>query len=314
MKQIHKKGLSLERGKATKQKIKKASHNKPKAKAKDSFSVTFLGVRGTIPTPAKEFLRYGGHTSCIEITSVSNGIATNILFDAGTGIINYGDNALNQGIRIFHLFLSHMHYDHIIGLTRFAPLFRDDCEIHIYGQSKLGHSLQKIIQDFFITPFFPIEFSELPSIKNLHFYELNSLKSIDVNHVRIDIQSLNHPQDALAYRIWNVDKTSSIIYATDHEHGSTKDAELKKFIQNSTLFIYDSTYTNSEYKNYMGWGHSTAKFGAQLAKECGVKNYAIFHHDPSHNDKYLEENVLTEAKKIFKNSFLAKENLTLKLK
>lgn len=165
MKRVEKEGLSLGQTKKNTHKPKKRNNNKAKRTLANLFSVTFLGVRGTIPTPSKSHLKYGGNTSCVEVTSIYKNKAINILFDAGTGIINYGEEALERGIRVFHLFLTHMHYDHIIGLTRFTPLFREDCEIHIYGQSKSGRSLKKIIEDFFISPFFPIEFHELPSKK-----------------------------------------------------------------------------------------------------------------------------------------------------
>lgn len=303
-------GNSKLKGKIT----KKSNKNIVKTESPQDFSVTFLGVRGTIPTPNKKFMRYGGNTSCLKITSTFNKETTHILFDAGTGIVNYGDGALKEGQRIFHIFLTHMHYDHIIGLTKFAPLFRTDCQIHFYGQPKEGLPLKQIIEDFFGSPFFPITLKDLPSNKNISFHEISTKESINVNHVRIDAQCLNHPQSALAFRIWNANKTAHIVYATDHEHGSKSDIELKKFIKNTYLFIYDSTYSEKEYKNHKGWGHSTAKFGAQLAKDSNVNKFAIFHHDPSHTDRYLEEIVLPEAKKIFHNSILAKENFTLKIK
>ncbi len=304
----------MRRSKATTQLSKKVSNSIDKKRNKGNFFVTFLGVRGTIPTPAREWLKYGGNTSCVEITSILHDFTTSIYFDAGTGIIRHADNALTKGVRIFHLFLSHMHYDHIIGLSRFMPLFREDCVINIYGQAKRNESLKDIIQNFFKSPFFPIEFDQLPAKKNINFYELNLLKTIKINHVRVDIQPLNHPQGALAYKIWDSSESTFIVYATDHEHGTSVDSSLAKFVQNSSLLIYDSTYTTHEYSSYAGWGHSTAEIGAQMAKDCKVKSYAIFHHDPAHNDQFLENVILPEAKKIFRNSFLSKENETIIIK
>ena len=310
MKKLNKEGLSLDQG------VKKQQNNKKSIKNKvlETFSVTFLGVRGTIPLASKEFLKYGGNTSCVKVTTGLGDAGSTFLFDAGTGIIKYGDKALLQGHRVFHLFLSHMHYDHVIGLSRFGPLFRGDCEVHIYGQSKCGRSLKDIFASFFAQPFFPVEFYTLPSLRNLHFHELNCLNSIEVNGTCIDIEILNHPQESLAFKVWNKDKSFNVVYATDHEHGTDKDLQLKKFIQNTNLFIYDSTYSDKEYINFKGWGHSTAKYGAQISKESKVKKFAIFHHDPAHNDKYLEDIILIEALKIFKGSFLAQENMTINIK
>ncbi|KAB8030851.1 MBL fold metallo-hydrolase [Fluviispira multicolorata] len=273
--------------------------------------VTFWGVRGTIPIPDQNMLKYGGNTSCIEVLNISPTKHNSIIFDAGTGIIKCCENALLRGDRVFHLFFSHMHYDHIIGLTKFIPFFRKDCKIHIYGQAKISKSLKEIIQHFFISPFFPVEFYQLPSLNNIFFHELNGLNHIDIEGIRIDIQPLNHPQEALAYRIWSEDKKTSIVYATDHEHGSNLDIELEKFIKGTDIFIYDSTFSENNYKNHIGWGHSTAKEGATLAKSADVKSYIIFHHDPSSTDIFLEEKILCEAKKIFEQSFLATEYQTI---
>ena len=304
----------MDQGRHILQKEKKSNKNKYNSAVKDSLKVKFLGVRGTMPAPYRGFLKYGGNTSCVEITSQYGKEQVSLLFDAGTGIVKHAEQALLNGVRVFYLFLSHMHYDHIMGLTKFVPLFRLDCEIHIYGYAKCGLSLKEILEKYFVAPFFPVEFNKLPSINNLYFHELNRHSSVRVGHVQVEFQPLHHPQGAVAYKVWNYDKSSSVVYATDHEHGSKVDTSLKKFLQNVNLLIYDSTYSNMEYNNYVGWGHSTSFCGAHFAKDCKVKNYALFHHDPSHNDKHLEEVLLPEAKKIFKKSFLAKENMIFQIK
>ena len=275
--------------------------------------VTFWGTRGTIPTPNEDMLKYGGNTPCVEVFSNSNTKRTSIILDAGTGIIKCCENAVLRGDRSFHLLLTHMHYDHIIGLTKFIPFFRKDCKIHVYGQAKIGCTLKEIIQKFFSSPFFPIEFHQLPAVENIEFHELNSKSEFFIEDVLVEFLPLNHPQEAVAYKIWSEDKISSVVYATDHEHGTQKDNELEKFIKNSDLFIYDSTFSDSNYKNFIGWGHSTAKQGAIFAQKTGVKFYAIFHHDPSSTDDFLESKILIEARSFFKNSFLAAEHQTLNI-
>ena len=279
----------------------------------DEQVVTFWGVRGTLPTPRPQFLKYGGHTSCVEVCLTHGKSQSSIVLDAGSGIVAYGDQALRRGQRQFHLLLSHMHYDHVIGLTRFGPLFRSDCEVTVYGLRKGGKSLQEMFEQFFSFPFFPIEFKNLPGLKNLHFHEVNGADELTIAGMPVQMQVLNHPQDAVAYRAWNQAKTTSVVYATDHEHGTELDFDLEKFAKNASLMLYDSTFSNVDYPNYKGWGHSTALAGAQIAKNANVGAYGLFHHDPDASDAHLDKVLLPEAQRIYPRSFLCAENTQVSL-
>jgi len=129
-----------------------AQTNRGLGLAEKRLAVTFWGVRGTLPSPGSEFVEFGGDTSCVEVASghsASNERQTSVVIDAGTGIVGYGDTALARGQKTFHILLSHFHYDHVIGLTRFAPLFRPDVTIHFYGQAKGGLELHQIIEKLF---------------------------------------------------------------------------------------------------------------------------------------------------------------------
>lgn len=287
----------------------KKSQEKQAKIATSAQLVTFWGVRGTLPTPGPTTLKYGGNTSCVEIAEQKGIAKCSLVFDAGSGIASYGDHALARGQREFHIFLSHMHYDHVIGLTKFAPIFRSDCKVTFYGQAKCGQGLKTIIASLFSYPYFPVQYIDLKS--SIHFVELNQLEDVLINHTRIQFQPLNHPQESLAFRVWSDDGQTSVVYATDHEHGTKTDASLTQFSKNTDLFIFDSTYTEVTYQKAKGFGHSTAKQGARLAKEAAVGAYAIFHHDPSSSDDYLEKNVLREAQEVFSRSFLSCEGQTL---
>lgn len=282
-------------------------------KTNDDLNVTFWGVRGTLPTPGKNTLKYGGHTSCVEVQCQSEETVTTLVFDAGSGLAKFGDHALARGEREFHLFLSHMHYDHIMGLTKFAPLFRDDCKVTFYGQAKLGKSLLEIIKNIFAFPYFPVLFEDLPNRKNLRFIEVNGLRELKVGNAIVQFQDLNHPQSSIGFRVWDPSKNQSVVYATDHEHGTGRDAELIDFSEGASLFIYDSTYTDQNYSKFKGWGHATAASGAKIAKGANVGAFAIFHHDPDGTDAELESHTLPEARKIFNKSFLSREGHSIVL-
>jgi phosphoribosyl 1,2-cyclic phosphodiesterase len=283
--------------------------------------VTIWGSRGTMPCPNYDYLKYGGNTSCIEIQPVThsgpkNNIKNNVslIFDAGTGIVPYSKTALKNGIRKFHLFLSHMHYDHIIGLTQFAPLFATNTEINVYGASKCGFSLRQLFEKLFSPPFFPLQFSELPSKNNIFFHEIDSAGCVFVDGCKVNYESLNHPQGALAFRVWDPSESYSLVYATDHEHGTKKDNTLIKFSQNATLLVMDSTYCDELYQNHKGWGHSTAKAVSEIANSAKVENLGLFHHNPDLTDTELENTILKEAAMLYPRAFLCKERHPLSLR
>jgi phosphoribosyl 1,2-cyclic phosphodiesterase len=280
---------------------------------KGSVFVTFWGTRGTLPCPGVSSLRYGGNTSCVEVT-VRDPIHSSqfsIILDAGSGLARYGDFALQRGEREFHIFLSHMHYDHIIGLTRFAPLFRSDCKVRFYATPKGNKGLKESFRDFFSLPFFPIEFSMLPSLRELKFIEIED--HIQIDSLVIHTQELHHPQGASAFRVQYKPKNQSLIYVTDHEHGTEIDERLIQFCQDGSLLLYDSTYSEISYPNHIGWGHSTAYQGAKLAALARCKAYGLFHHDCFATDDQLENILLPEAKREHPFSFLCSENLTISM-
>jgi phosphoribosyl 1,2-cyclic phosphodiesterase len=295
-----------------------SAENRRDPKARWHQLVTFWGVRGTMPTPGTSFLRYGGHTPCVEVrsfeetTSLGQPTGT-LLCDGGSGLIKCGENALARGDREFHILLSHMHYDHMLGFQKFLPMFRTDCDIHIYGLAKGNTSLKELFSRYFAFPFFPVEFADLPVFPRLHFHEVNTCKSMTIAQCEVDFFELHHPQQAVGFRVWSPDKSTSMVYATDHEHGSDKDQGLIEFISDTTLFLFDSTFTDSNYSKHLGWGHSTGSVGAQFAKKAQAKAYGLFHHDPDACDAQLENGLLPEAQNIFESSFLTREGDTLHL-
>ena len=283
-----------------------------------SLEVTFWGVRGTLPSPGTQFVEFGGNTSCVEVSTLHPESqferSCSLVFDAGTGIVPYGDSMLARGARQFHILLSHYHYDHIIGLTRFAPLFRTDIQIHFYGQTKGGLDIRSVIEKLFSFPFFPVEYRQLPSRKNMCFHEVIAGTPLEVGSMIVTAHHLNHPQQSLAYRVWDKNLNVSAVYATDHEHGTDADNSLVGFSKDAHLLLLDTTYTDEIYcQGRIGWGHSTARRGAELAGLANVGSFGLFHHDPDASDDFLKNRLLPEALACFPGSFLCKEGDSVRL-
>ncbi|MEY3901697.1 MAG: hypothetical protein RL189_1003 [Pseudomonadota bacterium] len=282
-----------------------------------SLLVTFWGVRGTLPAAGSDFVEFGGNTSAVEISTAdgpNEGSSTSLILDAGTGIVQYGERGLSVGRRSFHILLSHFHYDHIMGLTRFSPLFKNDVDIHFYGQAKGGLELHTIIERIFAFPFFPVEYRHLPSRNNLYFHTVVPGSPFEVGSLVVIAHNLHHPQQAVAYRVWDKDLRVSVVYATDHEHGTDADLSLAAFSRNTNLFLFDTTYTDEVYQNgRIGWGHSTARRGAEIAAMAEVRSFGLFHHDPEATDLQLKSQLLPEALAHFPSSFLCKEGESIEL-
>ena len=243
----------------------------------------FWGVRGSTPTPQLENLRYGGNTSCLELRLPDN---QSIIFDAGSGLRNLGATLLKEadGAALdLKVFLTHFHWDHIQGIPFFAPLFRAGNRVTFH--SHCNGSLEETLEGQMARPYFPIDLASVAARRE--FVELDS-QAVSFSGITVRPFPLNHPQGAVGYRIES--GKTVIVYATDLEHGHDRlDRVLRDNATGADLLIYDAQYTPEEYGGYRGWGHSTWAEGVQVAKEAGAKQLLLFHHDPSHDDSFLDE-------------------------
>ncbi len=253
-------------------------------------------------------MRYGGNTSCVAV-QCGNHL---VVLDAGTGIRALGQSILKGSQKKINLLLSHVHWDHINGFPFFDPAYQAGFQIDIRaGHLKhQGHSTKDIMAHQMGEPTFPIKLNALSA--ELSFTDFRSGETFSLNNeIEVRTAPLSHPNEATAYRIEYQDR--SMCYVTDTEHSNgTLDPSILNLIRGTDLVIYDSTYTDKEYETRAGWGHSTWQEGVRLAKAAGAKRLAIFHHDPDHDDAFMDE-VANEARTLWSGAFVAKEGLTVSL-
>ena len=276
----------------------------------------FWGTRGSISTPGKETVRYGGNTPCVELRLSSNEL---IILDAGTGIRNLGESLIETGESVkAYILISHPHWDHTQGFPFFKPAFISGNEITIIVGETDKVSLKKMISDQMNKIYFPIQLNELKA--RLKFRRVEE-ETCNVFDAKVQTIYLNHPTFAIGYRISH--KGKSVVYISDNEPFDRRVApsirNIEKFVmekytaskgdpnqrvfdfvRNADVVIHDATYTPEEYVNRVGWGHSHYLFTLRVAAEGNVKKLILFHHDPAHSDDKLDD-ILKKCRKEIKN-------------
>lgn len=272
-----------------------------------AFRIKFWGVRGSIACPSSNHVKYGGNTSCIEVEADGR----RFVLDAGTGIRGLGQLFLQEKVQTAHLLLTHTHWDHINGFPFFTPAYDSNRKIHIMaGHLVEAGGIQNILSNQMDNPMFPVPLEAMQA--ELHFEDFNAGESFDLYpEIQIETAPLNHPNGATGYRINYQGK--SVCYITDTEHLPGKpDENILKLIDGADLVIYDSTYTEEEFPAKVGWGHSTWNEGMKLCQMAKVKQLAIFHHDPDHDDAFMDK-LAAEAKAAWDGNFVARENMEVNL-
>jgi phosphoribosyl 1,2-cyclic phosphodiesterase len=231
--------------------------------------------------------RYGGNTSCVQLTLAGG---EELILDAGTGIRNLGVD-LSPGKRI-HILLTHLHLDHIQGLMFFPPCFRPESEITIWGPSSPEASLEDRIARYISAPLSPVEVRELPC--SVSFRDTPAIEW-ELGGATIRAEAITHRGPTLGYRI--TDGETTIAYIPDHEPalGAPLEGLEPDWIsgfdlaRDADLLIHDCQYTDEEYPEHIGWGHSGLSDTLTFAHRVQARRLLMFHHDPLHSDQFLDE-------------------------
>ena len=253
--------------------------------------VRFWGTRGSIPTPGPKTARYGGNTSCVELRSDDGNL---FVFDCGTGIRELGQSLLAESKtppRI-HILIGHTHWDHIQGFPFFTPVFLPGIEINIYAPIGFQRGLEDALAGQMQYSYFPVTLQDLSS--RIHYTELEE-GFFRIGNSLVETQYLNHTAPTIAYRV--TDGSTSIAYVTDHEpfwkpsgpdFNHPGDQRHIEFIRDADLAIHDAQYSEEEYGTKIGWGHSPLGYVRDVALAANVKRLALFHHDPTHDDAWVD--------------------------
>lgn len=272
------------------------------------FLIQFWGVRGSVPSPGSDTVRYGGNTSCVEMRIGGR----RLIFDGGTGLRMLGKTLKPEMPINAHMFFTHYHWDHIQGVPFFTPIFTEGNTLHIHGAVPTpGISMEEHFQGRVLHLNSPVPVAQMRA--DIQFHDLVCGETFQVEDITIETAPLNHPNGAMGYRVtW---QGHSVFYCTDTEHFVDRpDENVMRLAQDADMLIYDAMYTDEEYHNpkspKVGWGHSTWQEALKVGEVAGVKRVAIFHHEPNHTDDFLDQ-VALQVADIAPKSFMAREGLVV---
>lgn len=257
---------------------------------------TFWGTRGSTPTIGGRFQRHGGNTSCM---SFRHGDEL-FIFDAGSGIRDLGMEIMAGPLRKLHLFITHTHWDHIQGFPFFTPAYVPGFEITVYGAAGFGKDLESIFRGQLDRDYFPVQMEDMQA--KIEFRHLPETP-IEIGGATVTWEFSHHPLPTVGYKIsaggrsivWMPDNEFLLGYTgppteLTHEHPQVAPCEkVIRFLTGADVVIHEAQYTPEEYVKKVGWGHSSIGNASLLMKFANVHRWIVTHHDPMHDDAFLEK-------------------------
>jgi phosphoribosyl 1,2-cyclic phosphodiesterase len=276
--------------------------------SKSPMRVRFWGVRGSIACPGPSTIRYGGNTPCIEVRCGEHVL----VFDAGTGLRPLGLELIkDRNIRLVDIFITHCHLDHVVGLPFFAPLFRDGYRVRVWaGNLQPSNSIERVTRMLMSSPLFPVQIEVFKAAIEFHDFRSGEVLRPHENVV-LRTAPLDHPDGSNGYRLEYGGRNFALVSDTEGFPGKC-DNELLSLASRADLMVYDATFTEDEIESRIGWGHSTWLRGVRLADKAQVKHLCLFHHDPSHDDDFMDR-LAAEANDAREGTVTAREGQIIDL-
>ncbi|CAN5460864.1 MBL fold metallo-hydrolase [soil metagenome] len=275
------------------------------------MKIKFWGVRGSIPVPGPSTVRYGGNTTCIEIRTDDGEL---IILDGGTGIFQLAQSLLPEMPLMANVFITHSHWDHIHGLPFFIPIFVPGNTLRIHGAFDVvsGRGVEQVMDVQLQYSFFPIREAEMKA--NIEYSTMAPGQTVSIGSATVTAILLSHPVVNLGYRIDCNGK--SVFFTGDHEPYyniyapgddgyeeyelmiAEKEKGIAEAIKGVDVVIADSSYTEQEYPEKVGWGHGTYQTSVAMARKAGARILYFTHHEPTRTDDALDQ-VFAEAKVLY---------------
>jgi len=258
------------------------------------MEIKFWGTRGSIPAPGAQSLEFGGNTTCLEVMLVNG---HRVVIDGGTGLRLLGQHLMEHHIPCqIHLLLTHGHWDHLLGIPFFEPIYLDSTKVIVDGWPPAFQAMTRVFDSHMGDGFFPVAFDHLKA--EIDYLNTLAHGPLDLDGVLIDSIRLNHPQGGLAFRFREGKHT--MVFVTDNELGAAKGRripEFVEFVRGCDLLIHDAQYLPEEISERRGWGHSSYEEVVALAHQAEVHNLLLTHHDPGRTDAAIEK-IVTLAREI----------------
>ena len=244
------------------------------------------GSRGSIPVSGKNYIKYGGDTTCLEIRSKSNDM---IIVDTGTGIRRLGKQLIKENLYKYNIIFTHAHWDHIMGFPFFKPLYSQHAEFQMHGCPFHSKFVETMLSKIMTPPYFPVCDSDLRA--KISYKEACQTK-FEIGSVTIIPIPISHPNQGSGYKF--IENGKSFVFITDNELGFIHPGGLKRneyleFSYGADLLIHDAEYTPDEYKSTIKWGHSVYTDVLNLASEAGVKRLGLFHINQERTDSEMDK-------------------------